>query len=199
MASITLVNNTREMVRLALFKTPVLNPNLAPIAWRIASPPPGGSTKVILPSDFTVQAHYSGDPSNPSHLENTTVPVAFSETTAGFSIDSINQQATRAVIRQVFTDLAMNAVRVVNNFPIAVEVSIRMGDDPIYEPRMVWPGGVLMEDIRGSIYVAVVSQFTMQSLRLLQEEFSLTQTEVIAGGRLQVTGSQWKGYALTAL
>lgn len=56
-----------------------------------------------------------------------------------------------------------------------------------------------MEDVRGSISVAVVSQFATKGQRLLQEEFSLTRTEVHDGGTLQVTGSQWTGYALMAL
>jgi hypothetical protein len=202
MSKITLINKTDEMVRLALFMRPVLNPNLATIAWKVASPPPGGSTTVNIPSDFAVQASYSDDPSNPSNLQNTTAPVAFAETTAAFSIDSITSQdrrATGAVIHQVFTDLTLNEVRVINNYPIGVEASILKDGDPIYPPQVIWPGGLLMEDVRGSIHVAVVSQFTTKGQRLVQEEFSLTQTEVLEGGTLQVTGSQWKGYALTAL
>lgn len=202
MAKITLINNTNEMVRLALFMMPVLNPNLTTIAWKIVSPSPGGSTTVDIPPDFVVQARYSGDRSNPSELDNTTAAVAFAETTAAFSIDGItsqDRQATGAVIRQIFTDLVMNEVRVVNNYSIGVEVAILKGGDPIYPPQVVWPGGLLMEDVRGSIQVAVVSQFTTKGQRLVQEEFNLTRTEVLEGGTLQVTGSQWVGYALTSL
>lgn len=202
MAKITLINKTDEMVRLALFMAPVLNPNLATIAWKIVSPPPGGSTTVNIPPDFAVQARYAGDPSRPSELDTTTAAVAFAETTAAFSIDSItseDRQITGAVIHQIFTDLVMNEVRVFNRYPIGVEVSILKGGDPIYPPQVVWPGALLMEDVRGSIFVAVVSQFTTKGQRLLQEEFSLTQAEVLDGGTLQVTGSQWTGYALRAL
>lgn len=202
MSKITLINKTDEMVRLALFMTPALNPNLATIAWRIVSPPPGGSTTVDIPADFAVQARYSGDPSNPSNLENTTAAVAFAETTAAFSVDSIvsqDRQATGAVIHQEFNDLVLNEVRVANHYPIGVEVSILKDGDPIYPPQVVWPGGLLMEDVRGSISVAVVSQFTTKGQKLVQEEFSLTRTEVLDGGTLLVTGSQWVGYALAAL
>ncbi|GAA4802298.1 hypothetical protein [Lysobacter hankyongensis] len=202
MAKITLINRTDEMVRLALFIAPVLNPNLAAIAWKIVSPPPGGSTTVNIPPDFAVQARYAGDPSRPSELDTTTATVAFAETTAAFSIDSItseDRQATGAVIHQIFTDLVVNEVRIANRFPIGVEVSILKGGDPIYPPQVVWPGGILMEDVRGSISVAVVSQFATRGQRLVQEEISLSRTEVIDGGTLQVTGSQWTGYALMAL
>lgn len=202
MAKITLINRTDEMVRLALFMAPVINPNLAAIAWKIVSPPPGGSTTVNIPPDFAVQARYSSDPSNPSDLENTTAAVAFAETTAAFAIDSIesqDRQATGAAIHQIFTDLVANEVRVFNRHAIGVEVSILKGGDPIYRPQVVWPGGLLMEDVRGSVFVAVVSQFTTRGQRLVQEEISLSQTEVLDGGTLQVSGSQWTGYVLSAL
>ena len=42
MSIITLRNNTNEVVRLAIFKTPVLQPTLGTIAWQVATPPVGG-------------------------------------------------------------------------------------------------------------------------------------------------------------
>lgn len=196
---ITLVNNTDEMVCLALFMSPVLNPTLGTIAWRIAAPPPGGLERMVIPPDFAMQARYSDDPSN---VRATTAPVAFKETTAAFSIDSITSQdgrATGAVIRQLFTDLVLNEVRVVNNYPTPVKASILKDGDPIYAPQVIWPGGLLMEDVRGAMQVAVVSQFTIGGQRLVQEELSLTRTEVREGDTLLVTGSRWKGYALRTL
>jgi hypothetical protein len=201
MGRITLHNNTNEVVRLAIFKLPVLRASLATVAWKIVSPPPGGSTTVNIPSGFAVLGRYSGDPARPAELDNKTAPVAFDETTAAFSIDAVTSQdgmATGAVIQQKFTDLVMNEVRVVNNYGIGVEVSILSDGDPIYAPQVVWPGGLLIEDVRGSLYVAVVSQFTAKGQRLVQEEFSQTQVEVLEGGTLVVNGSQWVGYSLTA-
>lgn len=200
MSKITLINRAEDMVRLALFRTPVMRPTLGVIAWKIVSPPPGGSTIVDLPADFAVQGAYSGDPSKPSRLDTTTAAVAFAETTAAFTIDSIgsqDQQATGAVIHQQFTDLVLNEVRVVNQYPIGVEVSILSDGDPIYAPQVVWPGGLLLEDIRAPIHAAVVSQFTAKGQRLVQEEISQTQIEVPEGATVIVTGSQWRGYALS--
>jgi hypothetical protein len=201
MSKITLINRTDEVVRLALFRMPLLRPTLATIAWRIASPPPGGSTIVDMPASLAVQARYSGDPGNPPSLDTSTAAVVFDETTAAFTIDSVVSQdgrTTGAVIARKFTDLVMNEVRIVNNYGIGVEVSILGDGDPIYAPQVVWPGGLLMEDIRSPIYVAVVSDFTYKGQRLVQAEFSLTQTEAPAGGTLVLTGSMWTGYALSA-
>ncbi|MFZ5638654.1 MAG: hypothetical protein ACOY82_18925 [Pseudomonadota bacterium] len=201
MSQITLINRTDEVVRLALFRMPVLRPTLDAIAWRIASPPPGGSTIVELPSSLAVRGRYSGDPGNPSLLDTSTAAVAFDETTAVFSIDSVASQdrrTTAAVITQKYTDLVMNEVRIFNNYGIGVEVSILGDGDPIYAPQVVWPGGLLLEDVRSPIHVAVVAGFTFKGQRMVQEEFSQTQTEALPGGVLVLTGSQWKGYALSA-
>lgn len=200
MSTITLINQTNETVRLALFQKPVLNPTLATIAWRIASPPPGGNQTVQIPSDFTLQASYSSDPAQPQTLDIRTDTVTFAETTATFSIDSVASQDRRAdgaLISQKFDNLVMNEVRVVNNFGLGVQAEICRNGDPIYAPQVIWPGGLFMEDVRASLYVAVVSQFTYKGQRLVQEEISLTQTEVLEGGVLVVTGSMWTGYQLS--
>lgn len=202
MSIITLRNNTNEVVRLAIFKSPVLNPTLGTIAWQVASPPPNGGTQTIeIPSDFSVFAQYSSDPSNPENLSCETAHVPFSETTAAFTIDSVTSQdrsATGAVINQRFNGLVLNEVRIQNNYGIGALTTIAQGGDAIYPPQVIWPGGLFMEDVRASLYVAVVAQFTRKGQRLVQEEISQTQTEVLEGGVLTVTGSMWKGYSLSA-
>jgi hypothetical protein len=199
MSTITLLNETGETVRLAIFQKPVYNPTLSTIAWQIAAPPPGGTSVVQIPSDFSLAIRYSNDPTRPSNLDTSAKPVSFSETSASFTVDGIITQDRRsngAVINQSFTDLVLNEVRVVNNFSIGVESAIYRGEDPIYEPQVIWPGGLFMEDVRASMFVAVVSQFTYKGQRLVQEEISLTQLEVLEGDTLKVTGSMWTGYSL---
>jgi len=200
MSKIVLVNNTAETVRLAIFQKPVNNPTLATIAWQIAAPPPGGSSIITLPDDFSVHARYSNDPNRPDNLDTSAKPVSFAETSASFTIGSVMSQdrlSNGAVINQTFNDLVLNEVRIKNNFSIGVEASILRGQDAIYEPQVIWPGGLFMEDVRASLYVAVVSQFTTKGQRLVQEEISITQTEVLEGESLTVSGSMWKGYALS--
>lgn len=147
-------------------------------------------------------ARYSSDPANPSHLDTETAAVPFSELTATFSIEgatSEDGQANGAVIRQLFTDLVMNEVRVVNRYPIGVELSILKDGSPIHTPQVLWPGAMWMEGIRGSIHVAVVWQFARDGERLVQEEISMTQVKVLPNDTLVVTGSMWTGYALTVM
>ena len=200
MSTITLINETGETVRLAVFQKPVSNPTLATIAWQVAAQPPGGNSVIQIPDDFGLQVRYSNDASRPDQLDTSAKPASFAETSAAFTIDSVASQDRRsngAVINQSFTDLVLNEVRVVNNFSIGVEASILRGQDAIYEPQVIWPGGLFMEDVRASMFVAVVSQFTYKGQRLVQEEISQTQLEVLEGDSLIVTGSKWKGYSLT--
>jgi hypothetical protein len=201
MSQITLINRTNELVRLAIFRQSVLNPTLASIAWKVAAPPPGGSQTIEIPAGFDVVARYSSNPSNPADLSCSTAPVAFTETTARFTINAVTSQdgmTSGAVITQSFEELVLNEVRVFNTYGIGCEVSIRKAGDALYAPQVVWPGAMLMEDVRSAMFVAVVAQFTRSGQRLVQEEISLTQTELLEGGVLTVTGSMWTGYALRA-
>lgn len=201
MSSVTLKNDTNEVVSLALFKVPVVRPASDTIAWKIVSPPPGGQATVDIPDSYGVMARYSSNPAEPANLDTQTAVLAFSETTAAFSIDAIASQdrhASGVAITQRFDDLVMDEVRVVNNYRIGVEVSILLDGSPIHAPQVVWPGGLLFEDISNGIHVAVVSSFRRKGDRLVQAEYSLTQTEVREGGTVILTGSMWTGYALTA-
>ena len=201
MSIITLRNNTNEVVRLAIFKTPVLTPTLGTIAWQVATPPVGGMQTIQIPNDFSVFAQYSADPNDPENLSCETARVPFAETTAAFTIDGMTSQdrsASGAVINQRFNGLVMNEVRIQNNYNIGALTTIAQNGDAIYPPQVIWPGGLFMEDVRASFYVAVVAQFTRKGQRLVQEEISQTQTEVLEGGVITVTGSMWKGYSLTA-
>ena len=108
MSTITVINQSDEVVRIAIYKKPVLQPTLSSIAWRVISPPPqGGQTVVQIPSDFAVFANYSNNPAerNDPNAGNRTNTVSFAETTARFIVDSVSSQdevAEAAIITQSF-------------------------------------------------------------------------------------------------
>ncbi len=56
----------------------------------------------------------------------------------------------------------------------------------------------MLEDIRSSLYLAVVAQFVYKGSRLVDEEISMTETEVLEGGTATVSGSKWTGYSIAA-
>ncbi|MEM9556177.1 MAG: hypothetical protein AAGC60_18105 [Acidobacteriota bacterium] len=202
MSQITIINQTEdhETVRIAVYKKPVVRPTLQTIAWQIVNPPPDGQCVVPVPADYTVFAEYSDDPNNPQDPQYTTNTIAFSELTARFDINSVtsqDRQASGAFIEQKFDDLVMNEVRVTNNYGMGVWGHIQKDGTDVYPAQVIWPGGVLLEDLRSFLYLAVVGQFTYRGDDLVQEEISLTETPILEGGTATVTGSMWKGYTIT--
>ncbi len=199
-SQVILRNDTDEQLRLAIYKKPVKNPNLTTIAWRIAELPPRGKQRIKLPASYEIFADY-GTEANPSQTDIQTGTLTFNELTARFNIDSASSQdnqSTGAVINQSFSDLVMNEVRVTNNFDRGVRLTIAKDGDAIYEPQIVSPGGLFLEDIRASLYVAVVNEFTFKGSRLVQEEFATGEAEVLEGGTLVAKGSMWRGYSVEA-
>lgn len=204
MSQITILNGTNELVRIAIFKKPVLQPTLDTIAWQIVAPPPGGQTVVPIPDDFQVFAEYSLDPNNPDPTSptatvNQTNTVSFAETTARFqllSVASQDKRASGAYVKQVFSDLQLNEVRLENNFGLGVLSHIQKDGVDIYAPQVLWPGAVRIEDVRSTLYLAAVGQFVYQGSRLVDEEIQMTETPILEGGTALVTGSMWKGYSI---
>lgn len=205
MSDITIVNECKdgEAVRIAIYRKPVIVPTLYSIAWRIVSPPPnGGRTTVAIPSNFQAYANYSDGPdrNNPKGGNQTQV-LDFSEYTARFVVSSMpgsQPSSTVATITQAFTGLVTNEVRMENQFGTGVWSHIALDGDDLYAPQVLWPGAVRMEDIRGSFYLAVVSPFIYSGIRLMDEETSLTEIELVVGGTATVVGSMWDGYNISA-
>ncbi len=206
MSQITLLNGTNELVRVAIYKKPSVQPTLATVAWQIVAPPPGGQTVVPIPETYQVYAEYSLDPNNPNPLSpsatvNQTNTVSFLETTAAFQILSSSSQDNKAVgasVKQVFTDLVMNEVRLENKFAIGVLSHIQKDNVDIFAPQVLWPGAVRIENVLSTLYLAVVSQFVFQGTQLMDEEIQMTETPIVEGGTALITGSMWTGYSITA-
>jgi hypothetical protein len=206
MSQITLLNGTNELVRIAIYKKPVLQPTLGTIAWQIVAPPPGGQTVVPIPEDYQVFAQYSLDVNNPDPTSagatvNQTNVVSFDSTTARFqllSVASQDKQASGAYIKQTFNDMVLNEVRLENNFGLGVLSHIQKDNMDIYPAQVLWPGAVRIEDVRSTLYLAAVGQFVYQGSQLVDEEIQMTETPIVEGGTALVTGSMWKGYSIVA-
>jgi hypothetical protein len=205
-SSITILNQTdnNELVRVAIYKKPTVQPTLNTVAWQIIAPPPGGQTVVPIPEDYQVYAEYSMDPNNPdptlpSATVNQTNIESFLQTTARFQILTATSQdtkATGAYVNQVFTNLVPNEVRVENSFTLGVLSHIQKDGVDIFAPQVLWPGAVRIENILSTLYLAVVGQFVFQGTQLLDEDIQMTEIPIVEGGTAVVTGSMWKGYSI---
>jgi hypothetical protein len=204
MASITLVNDTEnnEVVHVAIYWRPTANPTLDTYAWRIVEPPPsGGETVVNIPDEFEVYANYpsEGDDRNDPTAGNRTPVLSFAELTARFIVTSVTTQdsaASAATITQVFTGLVLNEVRIENQFSSGVWTHITKDGADIYAPAVVAPGEVRMADIRSRLSLAVVAGSGPDG-SAVDEEVQTTETPILDGQTATVTGSVWKGYAIT--
>lgn len=201
MSTITIVNNTEsgDPVRLAIFRSLVQMPTLDTIAWKIVAPPPsGGSVVITIPDGFDVYVNVpvtEADHSNPNGGNRSNI-ITFSELTARFLIQAVTAPAT-AVITQVYDGLVLNEVRIENDFASGVWSHVAQDGNDVYAPQVLWPGAVRMMDLRGPILLAVVSPSTQSGDRLIDEEISLTQVQILPGQTAIVAGSQWKGYSIT--
>ena len=202
MPTITINNATPETVRIAIYAKPVRRPTLGTIAWRIVEPPPnGGQTIVPISESFTVFANYSFDRATREDPDagNRTNVIQFDEATARFVVGPVQSQdrrASAATITQLFDGLVINEARIENRFSCGVWGHITKDGNDVYAPQVISPGALLMEDLRATFYLAVISQFVSQGDRLIQEELSLTETAVLEGGAVTVRGSKWDGYEL---
>jgi hypothetical protein len=202
MNTVSLINDTSERIRLAVFKQPTIHLRLDPIAWHIAAPRPNGGHQTLrVPSTCQVFARFPSNRGDLGVLDRRTHVLDFDETTARFDIDelvTIVQRVTGASITRRFDELVDGEVRVRNNCSFDTEVTIALDHAAVYAPHRLRPGALFIEDIRGPLYVAVVSDASSPGARLVPEKTSRTQLPLPLGGSVHVRGSQWFGYTLAA-
>lgn len=201
--NVTIINSSNDLVRVAIYKKPSRQPSLNTIAWKIVAPPSlGGLTTVPIPGNFSTFVNYSFDPTerlNPN-AGNQTAPLFFDETSARFVISSSStqdRQQSVALMSQSFQNVVMNEVHLDNEAGFGVWGHIQLDGADIFPPRVISPGRTLMEDVRATLFLAVIDQYVFVGDRLVQEELDLTETQIVEGQTAVVTGNQWDGYAIT--
>jgi len=202
MSQLTIVSNSSDLLRVAIYKKPYRQPTLNTIAWKIVAPPPdGGQTTVEIPDNYSVFVNYSFDPavrSDPNGGSRTPV-LTFDEATARFDIASKSTEDNRdtvAIHSRSFNDLVMNEVHLDNQAGFGVWGHIQKDGADIFPARVISPGRTLIEDVRSTLYLAVIDEFVSLGDRLVQEEISLTETPILEGQTATITGDEWQGYAI---
>lgn len=193
MSKITIRNHTEDVIRIAIYKTPAVNPAHPTIAWRIVAPPPGESQTVEVPQGFSVVSGYAEDFSA-THFK--AAQCSFAKTTGFFFINPEDDHPSGVVIQESDEGLVPNRVRALNNLRSEALVTIAKGGDALYEKQAISSGGFYLEDIRPSFYLAVISQFILKGQHLIPEELALTQIKLPEEGVVTALGSLWDGYSL---
>jgi hypothetical protein len=204
MSQIIFKNNTKEAVRLAMYKKYDAQPDLRTIAWQsFAVSPNGGKYTVTIPESYEAYASYSPDGvdrENP-YAGNHTGRIAFTENTAHFLIDGVEDQDGAfdvPAISQVFTHMVVNQVRMDNNCKTAVWSHVTQGGTEIFAPRLISPKGHRTEDLRATFYVAVIADFVSIGSRMVDAEFCCPEVAVRDGQTVTLSGSRHEGYEVTA-
>ncbi|MEW6735045.1 MAG: hypothetical protein AB1489_27390 [Acidobacteriota bacterium] len=198
----TIVNNTAENLRVAVFKKNYKVPNLGVTAWQVVNPPTqGGSIYVTVPQTYEVFINYPGpydDQTDPT-AGYQTPKITVNSSTGTFNVTTsktLDGKAVTAKLAQTSQNVVPNEMHIQNQAGFGVWGHITKSGQDIYPPQIVWPGGVMMQDIRPELYVAVVAYYVQQGSTMKDEEIDATSTEVTIGQVATVSGSAWTGYSI---
>ena len=201
MSSITIINQTAEPLRIAIFKHSHELPGLDAIVWQVVMPSPGGQTVVQVPDRFEVFGNYSSSPyelKDPT-TENKTNTISISGYTGTFEFTEANpeQIGTRISLAQTFDDLVPGEIRLRNTASIGVWGHIAFDGADIYAPQVIWPGGVMVEDVTPELWVALIPDLVTPGTIMKPEQAGGAAVEIREGQVATVTGSEATGYSVT--
>lgn len=201
MAIIELVNETKENLKIAIFKKPYRAASLKLVAWNVESlPNRGGSKCVEIPNNYQVYINYSKDSDKREDPDAGTMsaPINIEVQTARFVVTgetTNDNNGSVAVLKREFTDIVSNEIQIENQASFGVWGHIQLGNQDIYPPQLVSPGRTLMEDIRSPLYIAVIDEFVFRGDSIKVEELSSSPIEIQTGDKVKIAGSKWYGYS----
>jgi hypothetical protein len=201
MSSITLVNEVKsgEVIRIAIYKKPVVDPVIGAIAWKVITLSSfGDQAEIDLSNAFELYANVpdQGD-ALPNPASGTkTEQFSLTENTAYFVAQPAELDPQSIVLNQRFKKLSKNKVCLENLASRGVWMHIVKDGEDIYCPQFVWPGAAVAVDLRSPFYLAVVTDFMCNGSRLIEEETSMTEIPIKEGQVVTVTGSWRTGYTI---
>lgn len=200
MKCIKLENQTRETIRIAIFKKPFKQPSLNLWAWQILNIPAAGITSVEIPQTTEVFVNYPGpkDSRTDPYAGRQTNKISVDGSTARFILTSkttIEGNDTVVHMERVSEGLAPE-IHIENQAQIGVWGHMTQSGKDLYAPEIIVPGGTLMETITENLTLAVVGEFVTEENRVLKAEIESAPTQILTGQIAVVTGSKWDGYAM---
>jgi hypothetical protein len=201
MPDIHISNATSENIRVAVVKKSYKQASLGTVAWRVIAPPQKGFTKVSVPPSYEVFVNYPGpeDDRTDAYAGNQTRKILLGGYTGRFIVNSSKTPDGRDVvadITQSFQELIPEECHIVNQAGFGVWGHITKGGSDIFPPQVITPGNELIEDLRPTLYLAILQEFVKQGDRVLEEEISSTLTEILVNQTATISGSMWDGYGI---
>lgn len=192
--TITINNNSEDVVRIAIFQRNYLNPNLTLVPWRIRSIPVGGSSIVPVPASYGVHVNY-GDRTDPDGgTRSASLLIGGFEAVIDVNSASTQDQSEVVpVLQPTSSGVVQNEIHLVSHLPYGCWAHITKDGDDIFPAQVLVPGQTLVADARPTYFVAVISEFVNLRTRLRDVELSSEAFPILTGQTVSVTGSMWHG------
>jgi len=202
MATIKLVNNTQENIRIAIFKKPYKAPSLKVVAWHIEPLPIKGKKEITIPTHYEIYINYSLDPKERDDPQGgtKTAAITIDTHTACFIVKEEHldvKQDAAVVLERVFTDVVANEIQIENQASFAVWGHILLDGRDVHPPQIITPGRTLMEDVRSPLHAAVTDEYASPGDIFKPEALLSESKEILTGDTVTISGSKWDGYSLS--
>ncbi len=202
MASIKLINDTQENIRIAIFKKPYKAPSLKVIAWKIMTlSKMGGTAECNIPDNYQVHVRYSldtavaEDPNSGIKTGLLSIDAPEAKFMAKEGKDS-GSDVRYVILETVFDDLPENLVHIENQASFGVWGHVLLDGQDVYPPQLITQGKTGIEDIASSFFAAVIDESVISGYVVKEEVLLSEPVEVEAGNTITVKGSKSEGYVL---
>lgn len=201
MHEITVLNDTAELIRVAIFRKPTRHPHVGSLAWKVLSPSPnGGRSVVAIPDDYQVFVSIPGSPEEQIDADagSRTPVLSIHDFTSRFRVEPGDGGSGAPVsLIQVHKGLVPGELRIDNDAEVGVWSHIQQDGVDIYRPHALAPGSsFLAAQPATPFYLAVIGGSSSEGCLLAGEEISTTATPILPGQSATVTGSVWSGYEI---
>ena len=182
--NLTLINHTEEFVRIAIFKQRYKAPRLNTVAWKIENPDhKGGACVVAIPTDFVIFV---------SSGECATQKITINANEAKFVVQGASTSDgadTTITLEGPLPAVATNQINIENLAQTCVSTHIQKGGSDIYPSQQLAYGQTHEEDVRPSLYLAVINEFVHKGDRLVDADISTSPFEALGGDTVVLTGA----------
>lgn len=200
MSQITVLNETAELIRVAIFRKPTRHPHVGSLAWKVLSPPPNGGRGVVaIPDDYQVFVSVPSTPEEQTDPEagSRTPVLSIHEFTSRFRVEPGGGSGAPVSLIQVQQGLVSGELRIDNDSEVGVWPHIQQDGSDIYRPHALAPGSsFLAAQPATPFYLAVIGGSSSEGCLLAGEEISTTATPILPGQSATVSGSVWSGYEI---
>jgi hypothetical protein len=190
---LTIKNQTPDFIRVAVFKQRYNAPRLNTVAWQVVQPDVNGQCSIPIPTEYVVYV-------NSGFCETRRVTIYSNQ--AKFiarDVATSDGAATTVTLEGPLDPEVPNQINIENQASTCVSTHVQKDGSDIYLSQKLAYGQTHEEDVRPTLYVAVINEFLRKGERLVDADITTTPFECLAGDTILVAGSLCgqSGYSFT--